>query len=147
MKKYIIGFILLAFASTAVAQSGITYKRYEIFVRIAYPLSDYINDNLATIQSGIDQIRIDSQKINGYEDTNCLIIGSTTDYLEIKGSLAIPYQLTQEFQDQQSMYEAILRGISPLCMATGTGYMKKIQSHICNNGLVPRISCSGITNY
>lgn len=151
MKKYIIVLILIVLidVSTAIAQGVGNHKRYEIFARIAKPLPAYITNNLTVIQTSITKIKNASQKIKGYEETNYLNIDNTNaNYLEIRASLAVPYPLPQAYLNEQTTYENFLSNISPLCMATGTGfYIKKIQSHICNNGLTPSIPCSGATDY
>lgn len=151
MKKYIIGLIILTLAATAltaIAQGIGNHKRYEIFARIAKPLPAYITNNLTAIQTSITKIKNASQKIKNYENTNYLNIDNTNaEYLEIRASLAVPYPLPQAYLDEQTKYENFLSNISTLCMATGTSYVKKIQSHICNNGLTPPISCSGVTDY
>lgn len=148
MKKYIIGLTILLFTSTVVAQDVGNHKRYEINVRIVKPLPAIITNNLTVISNSLDKIKAVAQKIKNYELTNVWVTDNTNaSYRMFVASFAVPYPLPQAYLDEQITFESYLVILSNNSMPSSGMYAKKVQSHICNNGLTPPVPCSGITNY
>lgn len=147
MKKYIIGLILV-FASTSFAQGVGNHKRYEINIRVAKPLPSVITNNLTAISNSLDKIKVASRKIKNYEKTDTWVTDNTNaGYRSFTASFAMPYPLPQAFVDEQATFEGYLMILSNNAMPSSGTYNKKVQSHICNNGLTPTVSCSGVTDY
>lgn len=128
--------------------AGIQHKRYEINVRVVKPLPSIITNNLTLISNSLDKIKAVSQKIKNYENTNTWVTDNTNpSYRTFKASLAVPYPLPQQFLDEQATFEGYLVILSSNAMPSSGMYIKRVQSHICNNGMIPNQACEGVTNY